>query len=257
MRHRGYETHWRFGPLERRTSIVSHMADGHYRTAERVATRLLSNGLATAVVLHGSVAQKAHRPTSDVDLVAIGPISVGFETLEVNGLRIELITRTFDDWLETFARQVPAWAYAWSDGIVLGQSERNAETLVAASMRTLQSYRPQQSTLVEHMEFWEHVRPKLAEAVTRGDDTEIGYSMGLSMQRLVESLFLMNAVVPPPVSNARTFDRLLRLPSPERLDARLRTMLTHPEVRTRAKEKLTLIDDLVEAIRAKLDRHPD
>ncbi|WP_350353294.1 nucleotidyltransferase domain-containing protein [Microbacterium sp. A8/3-1] len=233
------------------------MADGHYRTAERVAARLLGDGRATGVVLHGSVAQNAHRPASDVDLVAIGPTSVGFEILEVNGLRIELITRTFDGWLEAFAREVPAWAYAWTDGVVLVQSGRNAESLVAAGTRALQSYRPRRSSLVEHVEFWEHVRPKLAEAASRGDDTEIGYSMGLSMQRLVESLFLMNDVVPSPVSNMRTFDRLLHLPAPERLDARLRTMLTHPDVRTRAQEKLILIDDLVEAIRAKLDRRPD
>lgn len=233
-------------------SVMPSRKSLHRRTAERVATQLLREGSAVAVVLHGSVAQETHQATSDIDLVAVGPGSPGLETFEVNGLRVEVINFTADEWKARFARPIPAWTYAWSEGIVLCQSGNTAAPLVAEASEILRLYRPQRPVLLEHVEFWSHVRPKLANTLARGDLSEIGYAMGLSTQRLIESLFLSNDVVPPPLSNARTFSRLVCLPVPQRLDARLKKMLAHPDVITRAQEKLSLIDDILISLNAKI-----
>lgn len=150
------------------------MGELHYRTAERVAMLLMDDGSTTAVVLHGSVARGTHRSTSDIDLVVIGSTSTGLQRVDVDGLRVELITRTFEEWMTTFHRPIPAWTYAWSDGVILGQVGHAAEYLVAAAIEVLRTFRPPQSLLAEHLVYWEHVRPKLADAIARGDAAEIG-----------------------------------------------------------------------------------
>lgn len=231
---------------------MSSVDDRHRRMAQRVAARLLADGAATAVVLHGSVARGDHRADSDVDLVAIGPTSTGMGTTEVDGLRAEILTRTEEDWWAALARPLPTWAYAWSDGVVLVRSDEAADRLATEAARILRCFRPRPGLLMEYIDLWEHVLPKLTGTVARGDETEIGYAVGLSTQQLVESLFLVNDVVPPPVSASETFERLRRLPAPDRLDDRLRLVMTHPDARVRAREKLRLVDDVVAAMRAKI-----
>lgn len=237
--------------------MVASVSDLHYRLAERVATQIMSDGSATAVVLHGSVAHGTHRSTSDIDLMVIGSTSTGLQRLDVDGLCVELVTRTSDGWHATFARPAPAWTYAWSEGVVLEQVDHAAESMIEAASDVLRTFKARSSLLVEHLEFWAHVRPKLAAAVARGDTCEIGYAMSLSMGHLVESLFLVNDVVPSPTSSDRTFPRLMSLHSPPGLEARLERILTGADVTVRAMEKLDLIDLLWDAMRTRVDHNPD
>lgn len=220
------------------------VADGHFQVAELVANRLVDEGKATAVILHGSGGQSTHRPDSDVDLVAIAPASTGLSAYDVNGLRVEIVGRCYEDWIGVFSRPIPSWVHAWTDGRMLRQTGGAGDRLVDCATQTLRTFRARDETLLGHVEFWGHVRPKLADVVVRGETSEVGYEMALSMPQLVESLFLINDVVPPPASNAGAFRRLRSLGVQDVLGDRLDRLFSHSSAEVRGREKLALIDEL-------------
>jgi len=73
-----------------------------------------------AVLLAGSVARDQHRPSSDVDLLVVGPdISTLAVRVGVDGLLVERIAHSEAGWTQRLDRPRTSWAYAIREAVPL------------------------------------------------------------------------------------------------------------------------------------------
>jgi len=209
----------------------------HRRIAEQMAVELGRRDDVEAVLLAGSVARDQHRPSSDIDLLVIGPDSSTLAVrIVVDGLLIERIAHSEAGWTQRLDRPRTSWAYAIREALPL--LDRGAgQRLQAAAQDVFRTYRASdtlRSLLATAL--W-HSQAKLARALS-ADAQAQGYWSSVMVETLIDALYTVHDVPLP--AGSRRLEHLpeVTLTADERIH--LEQLLTgSPHVRITAAAALT------------------
>lgn len=176
----------------------------------RLPHRLIANQMADelgrrrdveAVLLAGSVARNEHQPTSDVDLLVVGPEA---DTLPVrvliDGLLVEQISHTEAGWRQRLDRPRTSWLYAFREAIPLldrgaGRRLRDAADEVRHSYRADPTLSSRLATSL-----W-HCQAKLDRAAA-GDEQSQGLWASLVVETIIDAFYTIHHV-PLPAGSRR------------------------------------------------------
>jgi predicted nucleotidyltransferase len=204
------------GRLRESDQVTSHDGDAmhrpgalHRRLAEQTALELSRRGDVEAVLLAGSVARNQHHPSSDVDLLVVGPDSSTLAVrVLVDGLLVERIAHSEAGWMKRLDRPRTSWAYAIREAVPL--LDRGAgQRLHLAAQDVFRNYRASdtlRSLLATAL--W-HGQAKLARALS-ADDRAQGFWSSVMVETLIDGLYTVHDVPLP--AGSRRLEHLAEVP---------------------------------------------
>jgi hypothetical protein len=191
------------------TSVWTGPGALHRRLAEQTALELSRRGDVEAVLLAGSVARNQHHPSSDVDLLVVGPDSSTLAVrVLVDGLLVERIAHSEAGWMKRLDRPRTSWAYAIREAVPL--LDRGAgQRLHLAAQDVFRNYRASdtlRSLLATAL--W-HGQAKLARALS-ADDRAQGFWSSVMVETLIDGLYTVHDVPLP--AGSRRLEHLAEVP---------------------------------------------
>lgn len=226
---------------------VSAATDVHEIVAETIAGELSGRPDVLAVMIAGSVARREHVESSDVDLLVVTSEDAdltGGERHLVNGLLVEWIARTEQEWLSRFDRPKTSWLYAFLDARTLTDSGAAAR-LQAAAQSMLHEYRPNpELNRVLATWLW-HGQAKLDRARVSSDPRVRGYCASLFVETVIDGLYAVHNVPLPAGARLLSYLYLVPLTEDER---ELLDVVLIGDVKSRFESICTLVDHLRAAL---------
>lgn len=189
----------------------------HRRIAEQEAAELAARDDVAAVLLGGSVVRGEHQPSSDVDLLVVGPESTELPVRRVvRGVLVERTSHSEAGWAARFDRPRTSWLYAFLEATVLFD-DGSGRRLQQQAQAVQESYRasPELRSLLA-TSLW-HGQAKLGRAI-HGDDQVRGYWAGICVETIIDALYTVHDVPLPAGSRRMDYLHLVSLTVEERKD---------------------------------------
>jgi predicted nucleotidyltransferase len=193
----------------------------HEVVALRMAEEIGLRPDVLAVMVAGSVARGDHVSSSDVDLLIVSSTGAQIDRSRrwlVDGLLVEWIARTEQDWLAKFDRPKTSWLYAFLD-VRIVTDEGPARRLQTAAKTMLSAYRTSDAQRQVLATWLWHGQAKLDRARVAEHPAQRGFRASLFTEFVLYGLYAVHDVPLP--YGARLLDYLHRVP----LASRERTLL--------------------------------
>lgn len=217
--------------------------DVHEIVAARVAGELSRQPDVLAVMIAGSVARREHVESSDVDLLVVASADAdvaGGERQLVDGLLVEWIARTEQEWLSRFDRPKTSWLYAFLDARIVIDNGAAAR-LQAAAQGMLDEYRTNPE-LDQVLATWLwHGQAKLDRARVSSDPRVRGYCASLFVETVIDGLYAVHNVPLPAGARLLSYLHLVPLTEDER---EVLDIVLLGDVENRFESICTLVDHL-------------
>jgi predicted nucleotidyltransferase len=202
------------------------------------------------LLLAGSLARGTARADSDLDVLAVVAVEASGETTDAawrtaaRPLPVDFLVRTDGEWRARFAPDRPgdeSWGYAFLDGVILHDPEGIVGRLIAEAAGLHARYRVPAPVKAHYARLWDHVRPKMAAVLGRGDPVETGWASAVMTNDLLRTVWAANDRPNPSLDLGTVQRHLDDLTIPAGVAAGLRAILTAaPEESLR--RQLTLLN---------------